>query len=125
MNKSMIAGIALATGVAIAAPTLGSWAAEDQPRIAQAEPDQHAMGGMDEHGFRGREGHEGMGHHGWMREMMTRRSPKERCEERLAHRAGIIAYLGRSMHIGGGSLKRIVRGLEPSGAGQGLGIGPP
>jgi hypothetical protein len=99
MNKSMIAGIALATGVAIAAPTLGSWAAEDQPRIAQAEPDQHGMGGMDEHGFRGREGHEGMGHHGWMREMMTRRSPKERCEERLAHRAGIIAYTVSKLNL--------------------------
>src|SRR2546427_77201 len=94
MNKSMIAGVALAAGVAIAAPTLVSWAADDQSQIAQAEPEQHGMAGM--RGMRGMMGdHEGMGamgHHGGMREMMMRRSPRERCEERLAHRAGIIAY---------------------------------
>ena len=103
MKKSMIAGIALAAGVAIAAPTLVSFAAEDQPQIAQSEPDQHGMGGMDgmmgEHGFRGHEGREGMGHHGWMREMMTRRTPQQRCEERLAHRAGIIAYTVSKLNL--------------------------
>jgi hypothetical protein len=103
MNKSMIAGIALATGVAIAAPTLVSFAAEDQPQIAQTEPDQHGMGGMGglmgEHGFRGHEGREGMEHHGWMREMMTRRSPQQRCEERLARRAGIIAYTVSKLNL--------------------------
>jgi hypothetical protein len=103
MNKSMIAGIALATGVAIAAPTLVSFAAEDQPQIAQTEPDQHGMGGMGgwmgEHGFRGHEGREGMEHHGWMRGMMTRRSPQQRCEERLAHRAGIIAYTVSKLNL--------------------------
>jgi hypothetical protein len=102
MSKSMIAGIALATGIAIAAPTLVSFAADDQPQVAQAEPEQHGMGGMGgvgERGFRGREGREGMEHHGWMREMMTRRSPKERCEERLAHRAGIIAYTVSKLNL--------------------------
>src|SRR2546427_9744024 len=91
MDRSMIAGIALAAGGAIAAPALVSAAAEEQSQLAQAEPEQHGMGGM--RGMMGsREGVGAMGHHGWMREMMTRRSPRERCEERLAHRAGIIAY---------------------------------
>ena len=94
MNRSMIAGIALAAGVAIAAPALVSAAAE-QSQLAQAEPEQHGMGGM-----RGMMGsREGMGHHGWMREMMTRRSPRERCEERLAHRAGIIAYTVSKLNL--------------------------
>src|SRR5437899_1374265 len=95
MNRSMIAGIALATGVAIAAPALVSAAAEEQSQLAQAEPEQHGMGGM--RGIMG--SREGMGHHGWMREMMMRRSPRERCEERLAHRAGIIAYTVSKLNL--------------------------
>ena len=97
MNRSMIAGIALAAGVAIAAPALVS-AAEEQAQLAQAEPEQHGMEGM--RGMMG--GHEGMGaigHHGGMREMMMRRSPRERCEERLAHRAGIIAYTVSELNL--------------------------
>src|SRR3984893_2418934 len=97
MNRSNVAGIALAAGVAIAAPALGS-AAEEQSQLAQAEPEQHGMGGM--RGMMGgHEGMGGMGHHGWMHEMMTRRSPKERCEERLAHRAGIIAYTVSKLNL--------------------------
>ena len=98
MNRSMIAGIALAAGVAIAAPALVSSAAEDQSQLAQAEPEQHGMPGLG--GMRGMMGsREGMGHHGGMREMMMRRSPRERCEERLAHRAGIIAYTVSKLNL--------------------------
>ena len=43
-----------------------------------------------------RDGHGAMGHHhGWMHRMMHRTmelSPPQRCEERLARRAGMIAY---------------------------------
>jgi LTXXQ motif family protein len=103
MNRSMIAGIALAAGVAIAAPALVS-AAEEQPQLTQAEPEQHGMEGMRGMmggGMRGMMGggREGMGHHGWMHEMMQRRSPRERCEERLAHRAGIIAYTVSKLNL--------------------------
>jgi hypothetical protein len=100
MNRSMIAGIALAAGVAIAAPALVS-AAEEQSQLAQAEPEQHGMEGMRGMmgGMRGMMGREGMGHHGWMHEMMGRRSPRERCEERLAHRAGIIAYTVSKLNL--------------------------
>ena len=100
MNRSMIAGIALAAGVAIAAPALVSSAAEDQSQLAQAEPEQHGMpglGGM--RGMRGMMGDHEMGHHGGMHEMMMRRSPRERCEERLAHRAGIIAYTVSKLNL--------------------------
>ncbi len=100
MNRSLIAGIALAAGVAIAAPALVSAAAEEQSQLAQAEPEQHGMGGMSGMmGGQGFRGHEGMGHHGWMHEMMMRRSPRERCEERLAHRAGIIAYTVSKLNL--------------------------
>jgi hypothetical protein len=95
----MIAGIALAAGVAIATPALVS-AAEEQSQLAQAEPEQHGMAGM--RGMMGGHegmGQEGMGHHGWMHEMMARRSPRERCEERLAHRAGIIAYTVSKLNL--------------------------
>ena len=98
MNRSMIAGIALAAGVAIAAPALVSAATEDQSQLAQAEPEQHGMGGM--RGMMGgREGMGAMGHHSGMHEMMMRRSPRERCEERLAHRAGIIAYTVSKLNL--------------------------
>jgi len=103
MNRPKIAAIALAAGIAIAAPALVYAAADGEAQTAQAEPDQqHGMGGMGERGergFRGHEGREGMGHRGWMREAMTRRSPKERCEERLAHRAGIIAYTVSKLNL--------------------------
>ena len=98
MTRPKMAAFALAAGIAIAAPALVYAASDGEAQTAQAEPEQHGMGGMGgmgEHGFRGhegREGHEGGEHHGWMRDMMTRRSPQQRCEERLAHRAGIIAY---------------------------------
>jgi hypothetical protein len=34
-----------------------------------------------------------------MRQAMMRRSPRERCEERLAHRAGIIAYTVSKLNL--------------------------
>jgi hypothetical protein len=116
MNKSMIAGAALAAGIAIAAPMLAWSASDGVPLLAQAGPDQPGMGqgmrpgmGMGQGmrpgmgpggGSRDHEDHGAMGqHHGWMRGMMHRMmhrmmqlSPQQRCEERLARRAGMIAY---------------------------------
>ena len=99
MTRPKMAAFALAAGIAIAAPALVYAASDGAAQTAQAEPEQHGMGGMGERGFRGREGREGVEHHGWMRDMMTRRSPKERCEERLAHRAGIIAYTVSKLNL--------------------------
>lgn len=95
MNKSMIAGIALAAGIAIAAPML-AWSADGEARLAQAAPEHGGRGMMGEMpgmmgGMQGHEGMGAMGHHGWMHRMMQL-SPRQRCEERLARRAGVIAY---------------------------------
>ena len=89
MTRSRRAAIVLAAGVAIAVTTTDSRA-----QLAQASPDQEGMRDMEN--MRGRRGaHDGMGPighmHGMMMHRMMHRSPKERCEERLARRAGVIA----------------------------------
>jgi hypothetical protein len=90
MNRSLVAAAALVAGIAIASPML-AWSADNPP---QAAPDQSGAGGMRGMmgGMPGMMG--GMHHPGWMREMMMRRmmSPRQRCEERLARRAGMVAY---------------------------------
>jgi hypothetical protein len=115
MNRSMIAGAALVAGIAIASPML-AWSASDaEPRLAQAGPDQPGMGrgmgqgmgmgpGMEMGGGSGdREDRGAMGHHhGWMQRMMhpmMQLSPQQRCEERLARRAGIIAYTVTKLNL--------------------------
>lgn len=106
MKRTNIAALALAAGIAIAAPALVCAAAETDLQTAQAQttaqppqnaqpaPDQQGPGGM--RGMMGREGM-GSGRH-WMREAMNR-SPRERCEERLARRAGVIAYTVTKLNL--------------------------
>jgi LTXXQ motif family protein len=103
MTRPKMAALALAAGVAIAAPALVYAAADSEPQTAQAAPDQHGMGGMGDRGemgpMRGMDRSEGMrGYHPWMHRMMNR-SPRERCDERLAHRAGIIAYTVSKLNL--------------------------
>jgi len=108
----MVAGAALCAGIAIAAPMLAWSASEGEPRIAQAGPHQPGMGqpgmshdmgpgmGMGMGGGPGG-GHDGgmVGHHhGWMQGMMQL-SPQQRCEERLARRAGMIAYTVAKLNL--------------------------
>jgi LTXXQ motif family protein len=81
MHKMLVTGAAFLAGVAIAAP-LVAWSAPDrvqqqEAQFAEADP---GMPGM------------GMGHHGGMMHRMMQLPPRERCEERLARRAGLIAY---------------------------------
>ena len=102
MNRRMVAGAALVAGIAIASPMLAWSASDNEPRLAQAGPEQPGMGmGMGPGGGMGggpsdREDRGAMGHHhGWMQRMMhpmMQLSPQQRCEERLARRAGMIAY---------------------------------
>src|ERR1051326_8125136 len=97
MTRTNIAALALLAGVVIAAPTLVCSAADSETQTAQAQTpsspgaqppsDQQGQDGM-----RGMMGREGRGHMGEMRRMMMNRSPKERCEERLARGAGFIAH---------------------------------
>jgi LTXXQ motif family protein len=101
MNKSLLAGAAFLSGIAIAAPLL-AWSADGEPRFAQAATDKPGMGPGGGSWDRGDGGPMGR-HHGWMREMMmhrmTRLPPRQRCEERLAHRAGIIAYTVAKLNL--------------------------
>jgi len=106
MTRSKTAAVALIAGLAIAAPALVYAAADNEAQTAQAAPDQHGMGGMGDMSgrgelgpMRGMGGPEGMGgHHRWMHRMMNR-SPRERCEERLARRAGVIAYTVSKLNL--------------------------
>jgi LTXXQ motif family protein len=103
MNRSIIAGVALVAGFAIATPML-AWSADSPPQSEEAAPAHSGMPGVEGmpgmHGMRGggMRDHEGWRghHHGWMRGGMMHRMrhlpPQQRCEERLARRAGMIAY---------------------------------
>ena len=93
MTRSIIAA-AFVAGFAISAPTV-VWSADSPQSSTTPMPSQPSMPGM--RGMPGTMG--GMGateHPGWMHERMMRRmtalTPRQRCEERLARRAGIIAY---------------------------------
>jgi hypothetical protein len=95
MNRSMIAGVCLLLGGVVAAPAVLSATAEDQAQLAQAGPERPGMDSMDRmSGPMG--GHEGR--HGWMRQRMQM-SPQQRCEERLARRAGVVAYLAAKLNF--------------------------
>jgi hypothetical protein len=100
MKRSVILGAALLLAAAIAVPVV-AWSADNPPQSGQPAPiippmDQGAApgqgpGGM---GMMGRPGM--MAHGGWRHRMMMMRmlrmTPQQRCEERLARRAGIVAY---------------------------------
>ena len=104
MTRTNIAALALLAGVAIAAPTLVCSAADSETQTAQAQtpsspgaqPPNDQQG---QEGMRGMMGREGRGHMGEVRRMMMNRSPKERCEERLARRAGFIAYTVAKLNL--------------------------
>jgi len=92
MNRSLIAAAAFAAGIAIALPVVSLSAADDAPRFAQADPDA-ANRGM---------GMGAMGHHPGMVGMMHRMMqlpPRQRCEERLARRAGFVAYMAARLNL--------------------------
>ncbi len=93
MNRSMLAGAALIAVAAVAAPIM-AWS-DDNPNAASP---QAAQGG-DRHGG-GMWRHEGMrqgmlGRMGWG----ANRSPQQMCEERLARRAGFVAYVGARLNL--------------------------
>jgi len=99
MNASRIAA-ALATAIACAAP-LAALAADDV-RLAQAAPDVRGVG-MGE--MMGRDGDGMMGHRpgpgmmGGMMHRMMQLPPRQRCEEQLARRSGLIAYVVAKLNL--------------------------
>jgi LTXXQ motif family protein len=102
MKTPFLLAAALMAGAAIAAPTL-VWSADPEPQGAQSAPAQPGRttmapmpGGMGITG--GMQGQVGP-MAGWMRQQMMGRSPRERCEERLAWRAGIVAYTVTKLNL--------------------------
>jgi hypothetical protein len=96
----MVAGAALIAGIAVAAPMLAWSAADSETQVAQAAPDRPGMGpggGWDRGDHRGMEHHGWM--HGWWMHRMAQRSPQQRCEERLAKRAGMVAYVAAKLNL--------------------------
>jgi hypothetical protein len=114
MNKPLLVRAMLMTiGLAIAVPMVASpvdaVAQTGEDQSTQSAPDQQdirdqpammgdmGMGdgmGMQQMmpGMRGMMGDQGMGPMSRMHQMMMRASPRERCEERIAHRAAMTAY---------------------------------
>lgn len=106
MKKSIVAGAALLAGVAIAWPQLG-WSADDPLPAGQLAPTGQAMPRM-AHGMMGdQRGQDEIGpmhRFGGMHDRMMRRralhaSPQQRCEERLARRAGMVAYTAAKLKL--------------------------
>src|ERR1700693_4929429 len=100
MNNSILAVAALIAGLAIAVPML-AWSADPEPQAQTAPAQQgpatmHHMGGPGMGGIRAQMGPMGQG---WMQRMMMGRAPRERGEDRLACRAGIIAYTVTKLNL--------------------------
>ena len=85
MYKSMLAGAALVAVAAVASPMVG-WSADTGAQTAQAEPGQ---GGFWHHR------HEGAGG----RHRQANMSPQQRCEDRLARQAGLVAYVVAKLNL--------------------------
>lgn len=107
MNRTLFTGAALAVALAAATPML-AWSASDNDPAASsssevAQAPQGPPGGPGMMGHGGRE-HAMGGGGGWMHRMMLRRmmaqlSPRQRCEERLARRAGLVAYTAAKLNL--------------------------
>ena len=99
MNRNLLAGIALVGGLAVAAPTVAPFAAGPDPDTVQAPSGPSGADGGGERGMRER-GDGPMGwRHRWMMRGMEDRTPRERCEERLARRAGFRAYIVAKLNL--------------------------
>jgi hypothetical protein len=85
MYKSMLAGAALIAAAAVASPVIG-WSADTGTQTAQASRDQPGWGHHRHEGWGGRR--EG-----------RNQSPQQRCEDRLARRAGMVAYVVAKLNL--------------------------
>jgi len=106
MKKSIVAGAALLAGFAIIAPDLG-WSAADVAQVGQSETVGQGMPGM-MGGPRGERDDMGnMRRFRGMRERMMpgvmhgmmHSSPQQRCEERVAQQAAMIAYTATKLKL--------------------------
>jgi len=91
-----MAGLAVVAAISIATPIVVASAADSDMQVAQAAPDQQGrgpMGGAPDHPGMGM-----MGRRGMMQQMMQL-PPRQRCEERLARRAGFVAYIVAKLNL--------------------------
>jgi hypothetical protein len=85
MNKMKLAGAALLAAASLGVPVLAwSQSPAPPPPPGQAGPEHP------EHG--------GMMHHGWGRGARNL-PPQQACEDRIAHRAGFVAYIGAKLDL--------------------------
>src|SRR5437660_12672003 len=98
MHRSLVTAAALLAGIGIAAPML-AWSADTPPQMPPAAAMPQGMAGMPGMGgmMPGMQGPEQRvdrpgGMHEMMMHPMMQLSPQQRCEERLARRAGRVAY---------------------------------
>lgn len=84
MNKSTLAGAAMIAAAAIALPVIAWSQNPAQPPSPAAAPD-HPDRGM-------------MMHHGWGR-WGKDESPQQACQDRVAKRAGFVAYIGAKLNL--------------------------
>jgi hypothetical protein len=102
VRRTFLAAVLAAT-TAIAIPTVARSAENETTQQAQAAPMAEDMG--EEHGggpaqwMRGEGGRGMQGWRGMMHRMMMRRNPQERCEERLAWRAAMRAYVEVKLNL--------------------------
>lgn len=98
MRTTLFAAALMATAAAV--PVTASFAQNPpSPQAQQASPGEDRGGSqapwMRGEGGRGMEGRRGM----MMHRMMAHRDPRERCEERLAWRAAMQAYVGVKLNL--------------------------
>ena len=87
MNKSTLAGAAMITAAALAVPIFAWSQNPPQPPAPAAAPDHpdHGMMPM-------------MHHHGWGH-WAENQSPQQACQDRIAKRAGFVAYIGAKLNL--------------------------
>jgi LTXXQ motif family protein len=87
MNKSTLAGAAMITAAALAVPIFAWSQSPPQPPAPTAAPDHPDRGMMPM-----------MHHHGWGH-WAENQSPQQACQDRIAKRAGFVAYIGAKLNL--------------------------
>jgi hypothetical protein len=95
MKKSTIAGAAIIALAALSVPVV-AWSAGDNDPNPQPQAGEQWSHGGPMHGAMGSQ----MMHRGWMgRGMRADFSPQQACIDRVARRAGFVAYIGAKLNL--------------------------
>ena len=93
MRRTFLAAVLAATAAAV--PVTGPFAQNTPGQQVQATPPDEDHDGLPPW----MRGERGRGMEGWRGTMMMRRDPQERCEDRLAWRAAMRAYVGAKLNL--------------------------